>query len=137
MRLSSTLLLLLLGLAGARADIAPTTFSGGTIVPIEVDDMHFEDALVRITWGAPCKLEGTFQIASYREEPTTLEIGFPVGRYDPAYNNFDYSAQKYVVREEDCREAVPPSVFALDVNGTSIPAFRRVSIPGQCALVDS
>jgi hypothetical protein len=134
MRLTSTLLLLFLGLTAARADIAPTTFTGGTIVPIEVDDMHFEDALVRITWGAPCKLEGTFQIASYREEPTTLEIGFPVGRYDQAYSNFDYSAQKYVVREEDCREAVPASVFALEVNGAPLPAFRRVSIPGQCVV---
>lgn len=134
MRHASILLFLLLGLAVTRADIAPTTFTGGTIVPIEVDDMHFEDAVVRITWGAPCKLEGTFQIASYREEPTTLEIGFPVGRYDPAYNNFDYSAQKYVVREEDCREAVPASVFALEVNGAPLPAFRRVSIPGQCVV---
>ncbi len=134
MRLISTLLFLLLGLAVARADIAPTIFTGGTIVPIEVDDMHFEDAVVRITWGTPCKLEGTFQIASHREEPTTLEIGFPVGRYDAAYNNFNNTAQEYVVREEDCREAVPASIFALEVNGAPTPAFRRVSIPGQCVV---
>jgi len=115
----------------ARADIAPTTFAGGTIVPVEISDLRFADARVTITWGSPCSLDASFEIANDRKEPVALEIGFPVGGYDPHYGD-DPSANAKSEKMAD--EPVSPSIIDISINDMGVAAFRRISIPKQCEI---
>jgi len=116
----------------AVADIAPTTFAGGTLVPLEISDLQFADAQVKITWGNPCKLDASFEIANDRKAPVELEIGFPVGGYDPNYRDEQSSEQTSTLKVGT--EMVPASIIEIGINGVSMPAYRRINIPAQCAI---
>lgn len=113
-----------------RADIAPTHYAGGTLVPLEISDLRFNDAHVVITWGYPCKLDASFEIISERKDPISLEIGFPVGGYDPVYG---YDGEQ-VNADEVTKSPVPASTITIVVNSKSVPAFRRVNTPDQCEI---
>ena len=126
-RLVFPLLLSAVSLVGVvDADIAPTSFAGGSIIPVDVSDMHFKDAFVQIQWGAPCQLDATFEIVSDRKEPTSMEIGFPVGRYE-RYEPTHEAPQcgdgtGYL---SDDPKMVNPSIISISVNGKQVQAFRR------------
>jgi hypothetical protein len=127
-RTVKTLLALLGALLGAgptRGDIAPTTFTGTDIFPLQNTEVRMAGASVRITWGQPCSLEASFSMINERDGATELEVGFPVGAYHP-----DPRGPAFGEDEEDSPkpllEPVRPDVLTIAVNGTPVTAYRRL-----------
>ncbi|MDR0353253.1 MAG: hypothetical protein LBI02_07875, partial [Opitutaceae bacterium] len=61
-----------------RADIAPTTFVGGGIVPKDNGVIKMRSARVDITWGAPCALKAVFEMENTTGSAQGVTVGFPV-----------------------------------------------------------
>lgn len=109
----------------AHGDIAPTTFTGTNVFPLQNTDVRMANADVRITWGSPCSLEATFSMLNESDHEIDLEVGFPVGAYhaDPQGN---------LVEDEDNPQAKPvlepvdPKVISIVVNGEAVTAYRRL-----------
>lgn len=107
----------------ARGDIAPTTFTGTDIFPLQSVDVRMVSASVRIVWGQPCSLEARFAMINESEGTTELEVGFPVGAYHPGTLAPDFPDDESA---KPLLEAVGPDVIAIEVNGASVTAYRQL-----------
>ncbi|HEY8993675.1 MAG TPA: hypothetical protein VIM71_03240 [Lacunisphaera sp.] len=108
-----------------RGDIAPTTFTGSDILPLQNAEVRMASASVRITWGEPnCALEASFAMINEREGLTELEVGFPVGAYHP-----DPTGRALDEDEESAKPLLEPvgqEVISIAVNGAPVTAYRRL-----------
>jgi hypothetical protein len=59
------------------ADIAPTTFAGFGIKPIEDCNIRLVTAKVNIVWGIPCSLSAVFELRNEDTNEIEINLGFP------------------------------------------------------------
>lgn len=60
------------------ADIAPTEYYGGGIIPAGTPDIKMESANVEIVWGKPCTLSAKFVMQNASEKDQEAMLGFPM-----------------------------------------------------------
>ena len=60
------------------ADIAPTEFKGGGVVPVGASDIRLLSAKVDIDWGVPCALSAVFVVENESSQAIEVPLGFPM-----------------------------------------------------------
>ena len=66
----------------AWADIAPTQFYGGCIIPVGGSTVTMESANVEIRWGTPCTLRAVFVMQNPSASAQEVLVGFPMPSLD-------------------------------------------------------
>ena len=64
--------------APLSADIAPTEFKGGGVVPVGASDIRLLSAKVDIDWGTPCALSAVFVVENESSQAIEVPLGFPM-----------------------------------------------------------
>jgi hypothetical protein len=114
-----------------RADIAPTEYRGGSVLPLGATKVRMEDADVKITWATPAAdLEATFLLFNPEPDARPIEIGFPVGEYFRGYEN-DSTRQSLQSSLKPQTRKADAATFSVEVNGTTIEVYEKAPTLGK------